>query len=314
MRHAVILSSFIPDTEVAKAVGSYYIEIFRRYFSDCTIYVGINIGSCHEWRDMLARSELDIIICEVPLHLSVTSDVAGFQAVLRTLRTTRAAHDFYWFGHTKGATHDAYFWAEALRETIERLFWSRRAEIEENCDPTRYGTFAALPMPSSDRNASEVAYLRSIFPAQFAPVGVIPTYTFFGMTGLVLRNFLGSADQRFFNENLVETTGVSRYLFEGAFSWISDMMGFEPYLLRKEFVRADDPALNSPSHPNEFALNRQRVSKMIEAWRADRKGFDFPGWPVQTADGVEYQDRTYEAGEFFLAYPSYDPYMLRSRL
>ncbi|WP_156369096.1 hypothetical protein [Methylobacterium sp. Leaf100] len=307
MRHAVILSSFIPNTEVARAVGEYYINLIRKRFSDCAIYVGINTGSSDDWRDMLSRCGLDIIACEVPKHLSVSSDVAGFQAVLRTLRIAKSAHDYYWFGHTKGATHHQYSDAELLREVIDRDFWSRRAEIEDRCDTTRYGTFAALPMPASGRNTQELAYLRSIFPGRYSPVGVIPTYTFFGMTGVVLRNFLGSADERFFDQNLVETGGVSRYFFEGTFPWIADLTGFEPYLLRKEFTRPDDPALNWPSHPNDFAMNRQRAAQLINAWRSDREGFDFPGWPVWAGQNIEYQDRIHDTGEFFRAYPNYSP-------
>jgi hypothetical protein len=79
--------------------------LFRRLFHDCTIYVGINAGSCQIWSETLRKSELDVVLCDVPVHLSVNSDVAGFQVVLRKLRGTRARHDYYWFGHTKGATH-----------------------------------------------------------------------------------------------------------------------------------------------------------------------------------------------------------------
>jgi len=307
VRHAIILSSYIPSTDVALRIGKYYIDLIRRRFADCTIYVGVNTGSSEDWREMLINSRLNIVVCDVEDRLSVNSDVAGFQSVLRTLRRTRAGHDFYWFGHTKGATHSHYAEAELLREIIERDFWSRRSEIEARCDPMRFGTFPALPMPASGRNEVEVAYLRSIFPARYSPIGIIPTFTFFGMTGIALRNFLGSADDRFFDENLVETSGVSRYFFEGAFSWISDMAGFEPYLLRKEFSRPDNAASHWPTHPNDFVLNRLKASKLIASWREDREGFDFPGWPMWVGENIEYQNRLIGAEEFFNLYPSYRP-------
>jgi hypothetical protein len=305
VRHAVILSSFIPDTEVAEAVGGYYIALMQKHFPDCTIYIGINTGSSENWRSKIAGSGLDVVACDVPNHLSVTSDVAGVQAVLKTLRSTRAHHDFYWFGHTKGASHDAFFHAEALRDTIERLFWSRRAEIEQYCDPTRHGAFSALPMLASNDSATVVSYLRGVFPALYPPVGAFPTYTFFGMTGAALRNFLASAEERFFSQNLIEGTGLSRYFFEGGFSWVADMAGFEPYVMQGDGTQADHHDLGGPCHPNDFERNRLKVKRAINKWRMNRKGYGFSGWPLWAGERVEFQGHFYEPDDFFRRYPIY---------
>ncbi|MCJ2082335.1 glycosyltransferase family 61 protein [Methylobacterium sp. J-090] len=305
-RHAVLLSSYVPDTDVGLAIGEYYLDMLSRNFADCTVYVGINTGSCERWRIMLAQSELDIVVCEVPQRLTVNSDVAGFQAVLRTLRATRAKHDYYWFGHTKGASHKKYEEAELLRWVIERDFWSRRNEIETNCDPMQYGAFPALPMPAAGPNTEVVAYLKRLFPTRYSPIGYISTNTFFGITGIALRNFLASVDSSFFERNLLDGTGISRYFFEGGFSWIGDMAGFEPYLLHKAYrIPFDAPALREPGHPNEFEQNQQRVAGMIEAWRLNRSNFDFQGWPVWVGDKVQLGTNLYDAADFFQRYPQY---------
>jgi hypothetical protein len=131
-------------------------------------------------------------------------------------------------------------------------------------------------MPAAGSNTEVVAYLDSIFPGRCRPVGYVATHTFFGLTGIALRNFLAGADERFFEQNLIEGTGMSRYFFEGGFSWIADMAGFEPYLLHKEYrIPFDAPVLREPGHPHEFEHNQQRVAGMIEAWRSNRSGFDF---------------------------------------
>lgn len=307
-RHAILLSSYVPETDVGLAIGDYYLDLLWRNFADCTIYVGINTGSCDQWRIMLAQSGLDIIVCEVPENLTVNSDASGFQAVLRTLRSTGAYHDYYWFGHTKGATHSKFEDAELLRQLIERDFWSRRDEIEANCDLMRYGAFPALPMPAAGPNSDVINYLKSIFPTRYPPVGYVSTYTFFGLTGIALRNFLASADSSFFERNLLDGTGISRYFFEGGFSWIGDMAGFEPYLLHKAYsIPFDAPALREPGHPHEFEQNQQRVARMIEAWRSNRSNFDFRGWPVWVGDKLQLGSDLYGADDFFQRYPEYRP-------
>jgi len=308
MRHAVVFSSFVPDTEVARDVGAYYIDLFQRRFRDCTIYVGINSGSSRSWHASLADADLDIVICETPDRLVVNSDVSGFQSALRTLRNTRAQHDYYWFGHTKGATHDAFRHTDGLREVMEREFWSRRSEVETFCDPTRHGTFCALPMLATSRSSETVDYLRRIFPALYPPVGIFPYATFFGMTGTALRNFLASAAESFFTKNLIEGTGVSRYFFEGGFSWVADMAGFEPYLLQKgPRFPPDDPLLRAPCRDYEFVANQQRAEKVVEMWRADRAGHDFAGWPLWAGEMIDYQGNIYGADEFFRMNPDYNP-------
>jgi hypothetical protein len=255
---------------------------------------------------MLAQSGLDIVVCEVPQNLSINSDVAGFQAALRTLRATRANHEFYWFGHTKGASHQRFEDAEALRAVIEQNFWSRRTEVEARCEPTRHGAFPALPMPAAGPNEAVIAYLQSIFPSRYQPIGYVATYTFFGLTGIALRNFLGSADNRFFENNLLDGTGVSRYFFEGGFSWIADMAGFEPLLLHKNLdASIGNSWLHGPCAPNEFSENQRRVAQMIEIWRSDRTNYDFQGWPVWVGDRVQLGYETYEAEKFFQKYPQY---------
>ncbi|WP_162239597.1 glycosyltransferase 61 family protein [Methylobacterium sp. Leaf87] len=305
-RHAVLLSSYVPETDVGLAIGDYYIDLLWRNFADCKVYVGINTGSCERWRLMLAQSGLDIVVCEVSEKLAVNSDVAGFQAILRTLRATRANHEYYWFGHTKGASHQRFEDAEALRAVIEQDFWSRRNEVETRCEPTRHGSFPALPMPAAGPNAAVVAYLKSIFPSRYQPIGYVATYTFFGLTGIALRNFLGSADSRFFENNLLDGTGVSRYFFEGGFSWIADMAGFEPLLLHKNIDSSSgNSRLNGPCSPNEFSENQHRVAQMIETWRSDRDNYDFQGWPVWVGDRIQLGDKTYEAETFFRGYSQY---------
>jgi hypothetical protein len=300
------LSSYVPETKVGLAIGDYYLDLLWRNFADCKVYVGINTGSCERWRVMLAQSGLDIVVCEVPQNLSVDSDVAGFQAVLRTLRATRANHEYYWFGHTKGASHQRFEDAEALRAVIEQNFWSRRAEVEARCEPTRHGAFPALPMPAAGPNEAVIAYLKSIFPSRYQPIGYVATYTFFGLTGIALRNFLGSADNRFFENNLLDGTGVSRYFFEGGFSWIADMAGFEPLLLHKNFdASTGNLRLHGPCSPNEFSENQHRVAQMIESWRLDRANYDFQGWPVWVGDQIQLGYETYDAETFFRKYSQY---------
>ncbi|MEE8631029.1 MULTISPECIES: hypothetical protein [Methylobacterium] len=259
-------------------IGEYYIELIGRYFSDSDIYIGINQGSSDKWRKMIAKSGLRAIVADVPPHLWVNSNVAGFQAALSALRDSNVRYDHYWFGHSKGTTHSTYEEADLLRWVIEKDFWTRRAEIEAECDPLTCGAVPALPMPAESANTSVALYLRSIYNAPYRPIFYIPTYTYFGMGGRSLNIFLEKASKRFFAENILNGPGVSRYFFEGGFSWIADMAGFEPYLLKKE---TDGRELLIPTcecNPNDFELNQLKVAKMIEAWKADKISYYYNGW------------------------------------
>ena len=280
LSHAVLLSSYIIDTDTSHRVGAYYLDLIKSHFADCKIYIGINTGSSDIWRKMIKSSGLDVNICEVKSGLTVNSDVSGFQAILQNIKEFGSHHDYYWFGHTKGSTHETYEAAEALRWVIDRDFWSRRSEIEAHCDPLQHGTFPALPMPcgSSWSEDGASAYLRRIFPATCRPIGYVTTYTFFGMTGPALRTFLESVASTFFESNLVNEGGVSRYFFEGGFAWVADMGGFEPYLLAKEVTTQKPLDLTGPCHPNDFIINQLKVEKMIQKWKEDPSGYEFTAW------------------------------------
>ncbi|GJD52047.1 hypothetical protein OPKNFCMD_4809 [Methylobacterium crusticola] len=302
MRHAVIFSSFVPETEVALSLSKYYLDLLETYHKDSDIYLGINTGSGPTWRKMLRDSTLKLNIAEVDPKLHVNSDVSGFQAALDLLRQSHHRYDYYWFGHTKGVSHSADAQLTSLLDELERNFWSKRLYVEEHCSPEVYGVFGSHFMPASNSHSDISEFLKSVYPSPFKHIGYITTYTFFGLTSGALDPFLERADDLFFNQNLINHSGLSRYFFEGGFSWISDFVGLEPFFTA-EYKSKNPSATLGLCHPMLLADNQEKVRSLIEAWRQDKADFAYTGWPVGVGSTVHYDGNIYELPEFIEQFP-----------
>lgn len=295
-RHAVVFSSYIPNREVAFQVGRYFLKWLEKYNRDDDIYIGVNEGSADEWIGMIEAAPLNVTICRVPPNLSCSSDVAGYQAALTGLKNSGKTYDYVWFGHTKGATHPTYDEGHGIREHLEHTFWSQKAVVEAACDPQKFGTFAYDYLPVADPHYQTVELLKSLYPSSVAnPIGYVTLYSFFGITGQALEAFLKNADPRFFASNLVSEVGLNRYFFEAGFAWVSDMGGYEPYIMSK---------INSNDRSQFCGLsntsgNASKVSSSINKWLKDKVNYIITPYPYADNGHVSYLDRRYESFDAF---------------
>lgn len=245
---ALVFSSFVPN-ENAYKVAVEYLEVIISKFSDCDIYVGVQVGSTDEWIRCLKSVALEIRICPVKYNLLVDSDVSGFQAALKQMHDEGKIYRNIWFAHTKGVTAER----GQIRSQIIRDFFGQRERITAIMSDRRIGVFGNdISITSTfgfmDRSLEKLCK----FPYQASDLHYL--YTFFVMNGDVLHAFLHDCKKGFFSKNLVKNYGFDRYFFERDFPIIAEKYG---YILMFERWH---------QHGSHAPVTTQYINELVYQW------------------------------------------------
>ena len=281
-RDAVVFSWWLPEHGEADKVGEYFIGLLSYHHPDSKIFVGMHHGSNPLWEDRLRGAGLDATVRWARPGLEDLWDVTGFQTALEALSDRDEEFDLVWFGHTKGASSASYDAYTRYRYQHDRRFWSRRCDVERFfSDPRvglfshRYGLFDTSSAPSWSGTA-ELEALQRIYRGQFSPIGLWAWETVFVLRYVIVRGFLKSVGQPFF-ETSPAAYGANRWWFEAAFPSIASIQGFEPYIELDTDgpgdPREDIALYRDPRQGNRLALQE------LERWREHPYLFQPRGLP-----------------------------------
>jgi len=84
MKSCIIFSCSIFDT-TRLFVLHQFMQTFKKHYSDCDIYIGINPGSVPTVINIIDSYNLNTIIEHVPIHMYSESDASGYQSALHKL-------------------------------------------------------------------------------------------------------------------------------------------------------------------------------------------------------------------------------------
>lgn len=250
---AIIFSSWL-KTDCRVCIGEEYLDIFKKYFSDCDIYVGINPKTVPLWKEKLeaAKKDLSIIYSDVPSDLYTGSDASGFQRALLLMKENNKEYDTVYFGHTKGANRNDSIGMNHRRMLLD-CFWLKRKEISQKLHrDKKYGSYGPIMSLSTTPGHSDK--LDKYFDFPFKSLNILYIYTFYAIRGDIVLNFIKNCSENFFSENLCD-----RYFFESTFMNIATKMGYEPLYG------------SLTSHPPSNTVTKERVENIIKQWKKENR-------------------------------------------
>lgn len=247
---AVVFSSYLPG-EDRLYIGKQFLDVFKAYFSDCDIYVGINPDTTPLWPKLLEeyKKDLNISYAHVPPELYTRSDPSGYQAALKLLRNTNKEYDLVWFGHTKGGHYNDQYRAETRQFMID-IFWSKRKEISKKLEDSpecgSYGPVMTVTLTPGKADVMDHYYKKF----KYKSTDLSYLYTFYTIKGNIIYEFVHNCEDCFFEDNLHD-----HYFFEDYFPQVSPKMGYEQlYGSLQNF-------------PKNNIVTRERILKIQAGWK-----------------------------------------------
>jgi len=207
---ALIFASYVPTKNKMYIIHEMF-DVYRQYFSDCDIYVGINGNLCPEYIEYLEslKDDLNIIYSITPTELETPSDVSAYQTALKLLHDSGKTYEYIWFGHTKGMVNNSSEW----RIDFLNNFFKKRKEITnllETCDAGTYSLYLAKYAGTIKFKDVLQQYYKFKKPYFYT---YLYLYTFYVIKGKYIHNFLNNCDPSFYNTNLI-SNGADIYMFE----------------------------------------------------------------------------------------------------
>ena len=221
---AIVFASFVPHTQGMLIIEEMF-NIYRQYFADCDIYVGINGNPCPEYLTYLdnLKSELNIIYAITPKDLEIPSDVSAYQTALKLLRDSKKEYNYIWFGHTKGMTNNTSHW----RKQFVTDFFPKRPEITNNLEASQAGSYSLYltkykgKTSFDDRLSDYFNFSKPYFYTY------LYLFTFYVLKGKYLHQFLNNCTESFYTTKLTNN-GSDIYFFERDFPHIVWRLGGYP--------------------------------------------------------------------------------------
>ena len=228
-KSCIIFSCSIFDT-TRLFVLHQFMQTFKKHYSDCDIYIGINPGSVPNVINIIDSYNLNTIIEHVPIHMYSESDASGYQSALHKLLLSNKTYANYWFVHTKSGVNSH---SDYLRDWYNNVFLSDRNTIEDFLSQyTDIGSYGMLGVEfDKNREYSErdsgfdiiKNTITSNLPCTHANFFYL--HSIYVITHKSIELFLKLA-----NTNDWFNTKLDRYYFEGIFPFIVSRSGSYPYI------------------------------------------------------------------------------------
>lgn len=228
-----------------------FLEEFKKDFSDCDIYVGVNPNSIQAVEDVINNSNLKIKgLARASERLYTQSDASAYQAALKLASESNTNYDTYWFVHTKSGVNNH---SDYLRDWYINNFLANKAEVEELLHKhSGIGSYGMLGVAYNPHNAYQEQdvdiplfqnTITEALPCTHA--NFLYIHTLYAIKGVVVKKFLELITDTWFDSKL------DRYYFEGVFPFIVSRLGYYPYL------------------SNGIDMNGQSIPELNNRWLSD---------------------------------------------
>jgi len=225
-----------------------FLDEFKKDFSDCDIYVGINPNSTQAVEDLINNSNLNIKgLARVSESLYTLSDASAYQLALKLVKQSNTDYDTYWFIHTKSGVNSH---SDYLREWYINSFLSDRSNVETFLHKhTGIGSYGMLGIAYNKHNNyqeqdTEIPLFQNTLTdaLPYTHANFFYIHTLYAVKRIVVKKFLELITDVWFNSKL------DRYYFEGVFPFVVSRLGYYPYL------------------SNGIDMNGQSISELNSSW------------------------------------------------
>lgn len=207
-----------------------FLEEFKKDFSDCDFYIGINPGTVDSAEACIESSGLTIKgIGRASEALYTLSDASAYQLALHYVSQSNINYDTYWFVHTKGGVNSH---SDYLRKWYIDSFLSNKTEVEELLHKyTGIGSYGMLSVAYNQYKAygeqdTNIPLFNNILTEELpcTHANFFYIHTIYAIRGAVVDKFLKLITEEWF------TAKLDRYYFEGVFPFIVSRLGYFPYV------------------------------------------------------------------------------------
>lgn len=209
-----------------------YMTVFKKHYSDCDLYIGINYGSINQVEEVIKSYELSTHLTRIPHHLYCESDASAYQGALNILKNSGSRYDLYWFAHTKGAVNYRPF----ERSLYINEMFSNRIEIESMFEKYEYLGSYGLRAVSTSAAGDDWSTFNRDHQIQICSNDIIKDLpathvdwsyieTMYALNKKSVETFLDLTKDVFYSTKIQE-----RCYFEVIFPWIATRCGYFPYV------------------------------------------------------------------------------------
>ena len=217
-----------------------FMQTFKKHYSDCDIYIGINPGSVSTVVDIINSYNLNTIIEHVHEHLYNNSDASGYQSALYKLLISNKTYSNYWFVHTKSGVNSH---SDYLRDWYNDVFLSDRDAIEDFLSKhDDIGSYGMLGVEfDKNREYSEQDTEFDIIKNTITEDLPYPHSNFFYLHSIyVITHKSIDLFLKLANSTLWFGKMLNRYYFEGIFPFIVSRAGYYPYIANQSSCNGVD--------------------------------------------------------------------------
>lgn len=197
-----------------------YIQILKKCYSNCDIFVGVNPNTKPEFIKLLNDNSINNIIHVNPSQ-EVNSDASAFQAALKLYKNSSKDYRYVYFLHTKGMSYKSEEQWKTSRESYFDSFANRRLECEKLLSPDDVGGCGLVAnFCWSLYNSDYIKYVtKFINPPHNQVQNVMWLTTNYAIKNDAVKYFVDNCKEEFFNVNLGD-----RYFFESSFPMIVELL------------------------------------------------------------------------------------------
>src|ERR1035437_3390636 len=236
MKSCVIFAASIFDSSKMNVLRDFCLS-FKKNFSDCDFYIGINSGTVPNLRDTISEyfgrdGGINNIASFVTPDLYTNSDASAYQAALRVVRKLK--YDCYWFIHTKGGVNSR----DDIRQMYLNEMLEKRKEIEDMFE--KYPQLGSWGIRGNSISAAGVKWNEynvdsgvpicgnvKLPPFNYTHVNWSYIETLYVLKGEPVENYLTAQSDEFFK------TKLSPWYFETVMPWVPSRCGYFPYVKTK---------------------------------------------------------------------------------
>lgn len=209
-----------------------YLDVFKRDYSNCDIYIGINHGSVNEIESVIDSYQLNTFSIRNTEDLYNTSDASAYQVALKHLKASGNRYDLYWFAHTKGGVNGRDY----ERNLYLNELFGKRDEIEllfkTHGHIGSYGLRGVSGGAAGDEwatfNRDHVIDICTNIATDKLPYTHINwSYieTMYVLNKQSIETFFDITTDEFYNTKIND-----RWYFETIFPWVASRCGYFPYI------------------------------------------------------------------------------------
>src|ERR1039458_9807625 len=238
MKSCVIFAASIFDSSKMNVLRDFCLS-FKRNFSDCDFFIGVNPGTIPNLYKTIEEYKLTVCVNYAKEELYTSTDASAYQVALLSLKTLKLdpKYDLYWFIHTKGGVNSR----NEIRQMYLNEMLGKRKEIEDMFEKNpqlgswgiRGNSISAAGVKWNEYDVDSgvpICGNVKLSPFNYTHVNWSYIETLYVLRGAPVEAYIKAQTPEFF------TTKLNPWYFETVMPWVPSRCGYFPYVkIKRDF-------------------------------------------------------------------------------